>query len=135
MLGGAGRMRGLTWCVTTPGIPPIYASQRAKDWLEQHAGYWLRLADMPAPANYPASERDGMCWAWVARAIVRLASCTEQQQAEGFVEGLVPIGQQRAEEGPLGGGQDGALGRSVRERQPDERGEIAVVGERVRRSG
>src|SRR5215469_8290298 len=33
----------------------------------------------------------------------RVPPRTEQQQAEGFVEGLVPVGEERGEEGPLGG--------------------------------
>ena len=65
----------------------------------------------------------------------RLLSLAKQQQAEGFVEGLVPVGEERAEERLLSGGQDSALGRGLRERQPHERGQIAVVDERVRRSG
>lgn len=63
------------------------------------------------------------------------ASCAEQQQAQGIVEGLVPAGDERAEEGLLGGGQFGLPGGGLRERQPDERGEGAVVGELVRRGG
>jgi hypothetical protein len=30
-----------------PATRHIYASQRAKNWLEQHAGEWLRFADPP----------------------------------------------------------------------------------------
>jgi hypothetical protein len=31
-----------------PATRHIYASQRAKDWLEQHAGDWLSFADVPS---------------------------------------------------------------------------------------
>lgn len=42
---------------------------------------------------------------------------------------------ERSEEGPLAGGQFGAVGGGVRERQPDERSQITVVDKRVRRGG
>lgn len=89
-------------------------------------------------ANYERLEDGGpaQCtWAQIIYCSGDGASCTEQQQAQGFSEGLVPVGDERAEEGPLGGGQFGALGGGLRERQPDERSEIAIVDKRVRRGG
>ena len=89
-------------------------------------------------ANYERLEDGGpaQCtWAQIIYYGGDGASCTEQQQAQGFAEGLVPVGDERAEEGPLGGGQFGALGGGLRERQPAERSEIAIVDKRVRRGG
>jgi hypothetical protein len=59
VLAGRGWDAGLTWCVTLTGTPSTYAGQRAKDWLEQRAGSWLRVTD--PPGEYPYVERDGMC--------------------------------------------------------------------------
>jgi hypothetical protein len=60
---------------------------------------------------------------------------SEQCSAEGLVEGLVPVGEECAEEGTLGMGQDAVPGERLGECQPDEWGQVTVVGERVRRGG
>jgi hypothetical protein len=38
-----------------PATLHIYASQRARDWLEENAGTWLRFEDLPDPGELPAS--------------------------------------------------------------------------------
>src|SRR6266404_4649675 len=48
---------------------------------------------------------------------------------------MVPVGEESTEEDPLGRSQDRALGGSLAECQADERGEVTLVNERVRRGG
>ena len=63
------------------------------------------------------------------------ALASEQRTAEGFVEGLALAGEECAEERALRRSQDAVPGKRLGERQPDERGEVVVIGERMRQRG
>src|SRR5215469_1095730 len=88
------------------------------------------------PAYWPVmdcqSELTARSWASRGRF---LGSAPEQCSAQGFIEGLMPVSQERTEKVALGRGQYAVLGQRLEERQLHERSEIAVVGEGVRRSG
>lgn len=76
VLSGRGQAAEADLVRDTPATLHIYASQRARDWLEGNAGTWLRFEDLPGTGGllYASGTRRASLDSWYGAFAIRLST-------------------------------------------------------------